>query len=315
MRTWTKAPDTISDADRARYSQAVREAYDRVLASPAFRSGDVSGRWTKVPDLIAQDLASRGMALPDGYAANMNGEFVYTNQTPLLRQLAETAGPTLGGASLASWLLPGAAAAGGAGATLPGGSIPGWATAMGGYAGPSVTSAGVGGVVGASGAAGAGAAGAGATYAGLPGFNAPIGAPPPGAGAAGAGGGMGASVWPSLINGGINLFGSLMGNRSQSAINQQSLAQQLANFKAQQAFLEQQAARDQANWERAQAEDTRRYNEMMSQQKAQWDAQQQVRAPYRAAAQNVLGGAFGSGAIAKYPGSGATLGSMLQGRG
>ena len=130
MRTWTKAPDTISDADRARYSQAVREAYDRVLASPAFRSGDVSGRWTKVPDLIAQDLASRGMALPDGYAANMNGEFVYTNQTPLLRQLAETAGPTLGGASLASWLLPGAAA------------------------------------------------GAGATYAGLPGFNASIGAAP-----------------------------------------------------------------------------------------------------------------------------------------
>ena len=185
MGIWTKAPDTISDADRARYSQAVREAYDRVLASPAFRSGDVSGRWTKVPDLIAQDLASRGMALPDGYAANMNGEFVYTNQTPLLRQLAETAGPTLGGASLASALLPGAAAAGGSGAT----------------------------------------------YAGLPGFNAPIGAPPPGAGA---GGGMGASVWPSLINGGINLFGSLMGNRSQSAINQQSLAQQLAMFKAQQ---------------------------------------------------------------------------------
>lgn len=269
MRTWTKAPDTISDADRARYSQAVREAYDRVLASPAFRSGDVSGRWTKVPDLIAQDLASRGMALPDGYAANMNGEFVYTNQTPLLRQLAETAGPTLGGASLASALLPGAAAAGGSGAT----------------------------------------------YAGLPGFNASLGAAPLGAGATGAGGGMGASVWPSLINGGINLFGSLMGNRSQSAINQQSLAQQLAMFKAQQAFLEQQAARDQANWERAQAEDTRRYNEMMSQQKAQWDAQQQVRAPYRAAAQNVLGGAFGSGAIAKYPGSGATLGSMLQGRG
>ena len=115
--------------------------------------------------------------------------------------------------------------------------------------------------------------------------------------------------WDDIIRGGVDLSGAMMGNRAQSKINQQSLAQQLQMFQAQQAFLQQQAAQDQRNWEAQQAEDTRRYNEMLGMQKGQWEAQQQLRAPYRAASRNLLDGAFGGGAINRYPG---TLGNMLQ---
>jgi len=116
-------------------------------------------------------------------------------------------------------------------------------------------------------------------------------------------------VAPALIQGGFNLFSGLFGNRSQSRMNQQSLAQQLQMFREQQAFLQQQAEQDRLRWEAQQAEDTRRYNEMVGMQKEQWEAQQQLRAPYRAASRNLLEGAFGGGAINRYPG---TLGNMLQ---
>lgn len=114
---------------------------------------------------------------------------------------------------------------------------------------------------------------------------------------------------PPLVGGAFNFITSLFGNRSQSRLNRQSLAQQLQMFREQQAFLQQQAEQDRLRWEAQQAEDTRRYNEMMGMQKEQWEAQQQLRAPYRAASRNLLDGAFGGGAINRYPG---TLGNMLQ---
>jgi DNA-binding protein H-NS len=127
-------------------------------------------------------------------------------------------------------------------------------------------------------------------------------------------------IAPALVQGGFNLFSGLFGNRSQNRMNQQSLAQQLQMFREQQAFLQQQAEQDRLRWEAQQAEDTRRYNDMMGMQKEQWEAQQgmqkeqweaqqQLRAPYRAASRNLLDGAFGGGAINRYPG---TLGNLLQ---
>lgn len=119
-------------------------------------------------------------------------------------------------------------------------------------------------------------------------------------------------IAPALIQGGFGLFSSLMGNRAQTKLTQQSLAQQLQQFREQQQFLREQAQRDQTNWEAQQAEDTRRYNQLIGMQQAQWDAQQQLRAPYRAASQHVLNGAFGSGALGRYPGNGS-LGAMMRG--
>jgi hypothetical protein len=116
-------------------------------------------------------------------------------------------------------------------------------------------------------------------------------------------------IVPALVQGGFKLFSGLFGNRSQNRMNQQSLAQQLQMFREQQAFLQQQAEQDRLRWEAQQAEDTRRYNDMMGMQKEQWEAQQQLRAPYRAASRNLLDGAFGGGAINRYPG---TLGNLLQ---
>ncbi|MEK9722465.1 MAG: hypothetical protein VW405_03125 [Rhodospirillaceae bacterium] len=123
-----------------------------------------------------------------------------------------------------------------------------------------------------------------------------------------------AAAIPAIVKGGFDLFGGLFGNRSQSRINQQSLAAQLQMFREQQAFLQQQAAQDQRNWLRTQAEDTRRYNEMMGMQREQWNAREQQRAPYRAGSQNLLRGAFGGGSIAPYPGGDGSLGALM-GRG
>ena len=117
-----------------------------------------------------------------------------------------------------------------------------------------------------------------------------------------------------IVSSGIGLLGNWLGNRAQNQINRESLAQQLQMFQQQQAFLQQQAAQDQRNWLRQQAEDTRRYNEMMGMQREQWNAREQQRAPYRAGSQNLLRGAFGGGSIANYPGADGSLGALM-GRG
>jgi hypothetical protein len=122
--------------------------------------------------------------------------------------------------------------------------------------------------------------------------------------------GPAALIAAQAIPAGINFLSGLFGNRAQTRINQQSLAQQLQMFREQQAFLQAQAEQDRLQWESQQAEDQRRYDQMMGLQKEQWEAQQRLRAPYREASQRILGGAFGDGTIRPYPG--ATLGQMLQ---
>lgn len=101
------------------------------------------------------------------------------------------------------------------------------------------------------------------------------------------------------IQGGWNLFSTLMGNRAQTRLTQQGLAQQLQQFREQQAFLERQALEDQ-----------RRYDQQQALEKTRWDAQQQLRAPYRQAGARLLEGAFGGPAIGRYPG-GSTLGDLM----
>ena len=116
--------------------------------------------------------------------------------------------------------------------------------------------------------------------------------------------------WGSIIGNGINAATNLWASHAQGAISRQSLAQQLQQFREQQAFLQEQAARDQRNWEAQQAEDQRRYDEMMGMQREQWQAQQQLRAPYRAASQRLLNGAFGDTSVIRpYPG--ASLGDLM----
>jgi len=113
-----------------------------------------------------------------------------------------------------------------------------------------------------------------------------------------------------VAEGTFRLLSQFFGNRSANNINRQSLAQQLQMFQQQQAFLQAQAARDQRNWEAQQAEDQRRYDEMTGMQREQWQAQQQLRAPYRAASQRLLNGAFGDTSVLRpYPG--ASLGDLM----
>ena len=101
------------------------------------------------------------------------------------------------------------------------------------------------------------------------------------------------------------------------ALYQEVLDQDPANVKALAGIMrthlalgQEQAARDQRNWEAQQAEDQRRYDEMMGMQREQWQAQQQLRAPYRAASQRLLNGAFGDTSVIRpYPG--ASLGDLM----
>jgi len=127
--------------------------------------------------------------------------------------------------------------------------------------------------------------------------------------------------WAQVVPTIGSLAATAMGSRAQGNINERSLQQQLEQFRAQQAFVERQAAADAERWAAQQAEDERRYNEMTTLQKEQWGAQQaqeqeryaaqqRLRAPYREASAQLLGGAFGSGAIRPYPG--ATLWTLAQ---
>lgn len=56
----------------------------------------------QIPAQITQRLAAEGVRLPPGYAVNMDGEVVYTNQTPGLQQLAWAALPFAGGQAASS---------------------------------------------------------------------------------------------------------------------------------------------------------------------------------------------------------------------
>ncbi|MEK9722048.1 MAG: hypothetical protein VW405_01010 [Rhodospirillaceae bacterium] len=110
------------------------------------------------------------------------------------------------------------------------------------------------------------------------------------------------AVAEPLISAGAQLGTGLLGSRSANrGYDRSAAAQRYA------ADLQAEAARQQLAYLQAQAaEDRRRYDEMVSMQREQWNAEQGRRAPYRAAGNAILGQAMGSRPM-------GSLGGMLGG--
>lgn len=100
MGIWNKSPQ--ADPNAIVQLQATLDADPRMHTIPA-------GGWIKNPQWKSETAKQiLGPSLPDGYDVDINGNIVYTNKTPILKQLAETAGP-VAGMMVAGPFLPGQA--------------------------------------------------------------------------------------------------------------------------------------------------------------------------------------------------------------
>lgn len=100
MGVWNKSPQ--ADPNAIVQLQATLDADPRMHTIPA-------GGWIKNPQWKSQTAKQiLGPSLPDGYDVDINGNIVYTNKTPILKQLTETAGP-VAGMMIAGPFLPGQA--------------------------------------------------------------------------------------------------------------------------------------------------------------------------------------------------------------
>lgn len=100
MGIWNKSSQ--ADPNAIVQLQATLDADPRMHTIPA-------GGWIKNPQWKSETAKQiLGPSLPHGYDVDINGNIVYTNKTPILKQLAETAGP-VAGMMVAGPFLPGQA--------------------------------------------------------------------------------------------------------------------------------------------------------------------------------------------------------------